>query len=805
MEVFSTAMNNHAILKIGAVFLLALVFIFVFPSQAAGQSAASDGVHTLEISAPHQYTSAFLDTDFYSSSLALSVDPSDVGQIANLFAVALYDSEWFAKTESGWEAWDGSVDTLVSYGSTILSDETTLDIFDELTLPAGDYQLFAAYQVDGEELLVSDTPMEFEIQSAAVDRLHKFTSDAALESYLKEGMQVSASDDAILRTLETFGAVATDSSSSAATTQVSGTNLQVEGVDEADIIKSDGSILYALRECGNLNCVATFSLDSTTASVEEIGIYEPIQTEDDVFSTAQSLYLVAAGIGGAETLVTLSGPNNYVAWFDVWSWGSNKTELEFLSTEDPSDLSLQEKMIIDGDLVSSRRVGETLYVVTRYTPSIPGFNPFASDAESIAENDSLLSSTSLSDLTPKLSLLDDEERELVISDNCYLATGDVDRTQNPSLITITSIPLNQPANFSSTCFLGNTETLFMTPDALYLATTQYEYDFQALDALFYDPEHKTAIHKFALGEGEIEYRGSGQVEGHLGWSEDKRSFRMGTGGSNGEYLNVVTSVGDTWNESSSTCLTVLREISGELVTVDFIDGIGKPGEQLYAARFVGERAYLVTFRVIDPLYIVDLSDQENPTIVGELEIEGYSDYLHPISDDLLLGIGKDAIPDDGASDFAFARGAWYQGVKLSLFDVSDISAPTEINSLIYGRRGSESEVLYDHHGISFLPATDSSPARFAIPIQVHATEPDDENFDPGSPSAWFSFTNRGLYSFEASAVGVSEVGYMEADSTEGIEFFSFWGAFGDRSVLVDDAVFYVHRGEVSASFFGSSD
>ncbi|NKB34401.1 MAG: hypothetical protein GKR91_15020 [Pseudomonadales bacterium] len=797
-------MNNHAILKIAAVVVLAIIFIFVFPSQAAAQSAASDGVHSLEIAAPHQYTSAFLDTDAYSSQLELSIDSSDVGQIANLFAVALYDNEWFIKSDTGWELWDGATESLVSYASAILDDQTTIDFFQDLELPAGAYQLFAAYQVDGEDLVVSDTPMEFDIQSSQVDRLHQFSSDAAMESFIKEGMQVSSSDELIVRALETFGAIAEDSNSSSAT-QVSGTNLQIAGVDEADIIKSDGTSLFVLRECGSLNCVATFSLDPASAEAEEVGVYEPGQEQDDVFSTAQSLYLVSEGIDDAEMLVTLSGPSNYLAWFDVWSWGSNKTELEFLNAADPANLSLREKIIIDGDLVSSRRIGETLYVVTRYTPSIPEFNPYATDEESIAENTALLSNAALTDLTPKLTLLNDEERELIVSDRCFLATGDVDTTQSPSLITITSVPLNNPADFSSTCFLGNSETLFMTTDSLYLATTQYEYSVQAVDALFYDPNHKTAIHKFALGSGDIEYRGSGQVEGHLGWAEDKRSFRMGTGGTSNEYLNVVTSVGDTWNETSSTRLTVLRESNGELQEVDFIDGIGKPGEQLYAARFIGDRAYLVTFRVIDPLYVVDLADQENPIIAGELEIEGYSDYLHPISEDLLLGVGKDAIPDDGASDFAFARGAWYQGVKLSLFDISDISAPTEINSLIYGMRGSESEVLYDHHGISFLPATAATPARFAIPIQVHETEPDDSNFDPTSPSAWFSFTNRGLYSFEATEAGLSEVGYIEADSTEEIEFFSFWGSFGDRSLLADDAVFYVHQGEVSSSFFGTSN
>jgi hypothetical protein len=250
-------------------------------------------------------------------------------------------------------------------------------------------------------------------------------------------------------------------------------------------------------------------------------------------------------------------------------------------------------------------------------------------------------------------------------------------------------------------------------------------------------------------------------------------------------------------------LTVLKESGNKLQEVSVLDGIGKPGEQLYAARFFGDRAYLVTFRVIDPLYVVDLSDQEQPRIAGELEIEGYSDYLHPISDTLLLGIGKDAIADNGSTDFGFQRGAWYQGVKLSLFNVADPANPTEIDSLIYGKRGTDSEILRDHHAISFLPATATRPARFAIPIQIHTTPPDYQGFDPALPNAYYSFTSRGLYSFEASSSGIEQAGYIEADSTDGVIRYSIWGNFGDRSVLVDDAVFYVHEGEVLSAPWGS--
>jgi hypothetical protein len=256
-----------------------------------------------------------------------------------------------------------------------------------------------------------------------------------------------------------------------------------------------------------------------------------------------------------------------------------------------------------------------------------------------------------------------------------------------------------------------------------------------------------------------------------------------------------------------------------------------------------DRAYLVTFRLIDPLYVLDLSDQENPQIVGELEIDGYSDYLHPVSDTLLLGIGKDAIADDGSSDFN-GRGAWYQGVKLSLFDVSDPTSPREIDAVVLGKRGTESTVLWDHHALSFIPGNGGEAARLAIPVQLHEDIPTWKSWDASDPSAWYDYTPRAQSSFEQSALGISQAGRLisevdngddfvialddhlidlsedtdtgtdKADSTDSgndepipvelptrliAPIFSY---YSDRSVLLDDAVFFIHDGEVLTSFWG---
>ncbi len=769
-------------------------------SQSSADTVAGQGVLQLLSEDSHEYASVHLDSDTYSSHVTLTVADGDIGKSAELYAAAIHEGEWFQKTPAGWTPWDQQLSSLVSFDSGTLSSATVLQLFENEPLLAGDYTVYAAYKVSDKPLVVSSSQMEFSIQSTSVDTLHRFKSAAAMESFLKQGMQSTSSDQNYYYRTDVVFATAGDLDSSSS---VSTTNVQVAGVDEADTIKSDGSHLFALRSCDTGSCVASFSLDATQAQAQEVGVYQPDAAKDDqIYNSAKGMYLTQSAAGD-DMLVTVSGQNHYIPWLSIWGWSDNQTRLEFLNASDPANLTVQESLTLDGSLVSSRRVGDILYLVTRYTPGFPEFIPYAYDTEAQETNAQQLEEKTLSDLLPRIRYSDETSLELVAAESCYIATSAVDESKSPSMITITALPLDDVKNFKSSCYLGNTETLYMTPQSLYLATTRYEYDLIASDALFYEPNHQTAVHKFALVDDGVAYRGSGVVEGHLGWSEDKRSFRMGANGPNDEYLNIVTSIGNTWGADSSTRLTVLEENGNELRTGKIIDGIGKPGEQLYAARFLGNRAYLVTFRVIDPLYVVDLSNPADPIIAGELEIEGYSDYLHPISDTLLLGIGKDAVPDDGSTDFGFQRGAWYQGVKLSLFDVSDPTQPTEINSLIYGKRGSDSEILYDHHAISYLPATETRPARFAIPIQVHTTAPAYPDFDASQPNAYYSFTNRGLYSFEADSNGIEQVGYIDSNSNDELWRFSPWGVYGDRSLLVDDAVFYVHDSNVMGSAWGS--
>ena len=217
------------------------------------------------------------------------------------------------------------------------------------------------------------------------------------------------------------------------------------------------------------------------------------------------------------------------------------------------------------------------------------------------------------------------------------------------------------------------DTVYASPSSLYVATQRY--DTQA---------EYTSIHRFDISDPDrTGYAASGAVPGSLlnqfSLSEDKG------------VLRAATTVG--WGAAAESRVTTLSERGGRLVQRGQVGGLG-PGERIFAVRFLGDVGYVVTFRQTDPLYTVDLADPDHPRVRGELKIPGYSAYLHPVGDDLLLGVGQEAT-DDGR----------VQGLQLSLFDVSDLARPVRLQRAQLGQRFSSSAVEWDHHAFLWWPAT----------------------------------------------------------------------------------------------------
>ncbi|MFH0815416.1 MAG: beta-propeller domain-containing protein [Methanobacteriota archaeon] len=237
---------------------------------------------------------------------------------------------------------------------------------------------------------------------------------------------------------------------------------------------------------------------------------------------------------------------------------------------------------------------------------------------------------------------------------------------------------------------GSNNVLF-TLGNIYITYTEREYN----NANYWgsSSSEMTVVHRLSVEGDGISYAARGEAEGSL-----LNRYCMDE---HGGHLRLATTSG--WmSESHVTVLDMGME------TVGKVDDIA-PGERIYSARFIGDRGYVVTFRQVDPLFVIDLSDPEEPTVLGELKIPGYSTYLHPYDENHIIGIGKDAV-DSENGDFA-----WYQGVKIALFDVGDASDPKEVDSIVVGDRGSESAALYDPHAFLFDPER----SQLTVPMEVY--------------------------------------------------------------------------------------
>jgi len=602
----------------------------------------------------------------------------------------------------------------------------------------------------------------------------------------------------------------TPSSIATSETSFSTTNLQEQGVDEADIIKTNGQQLFTLDSCqysAQKNCLSAYQINESPASNQLLSEY---QFEDE--SPTGSFYLanIKTDSGEKEMVVRVSGSVNFSwGWWPYSGyWTNTETEVNIIDVSKNTAMQSMHSIKLDGNLISSRRIGNMLYLVTRLSPTIEGYSdwypseptPWVTQ-EQIDTNQSLLDNLSIADIIPNIILDNQLAVPLHQAEDCFLPPHKSNKQADRSVISVTTIPLDDISSYQSSCVIGSSESLYVSTEAIYLASSRYEYDFLTQDYTIADSSdlYKTDIHKFSITEKDLEYKGSGSIPGHLGWEVDKKPFRMG------EYkgqLRIASSVGNRWGESSSTSLNVLQESidSDDLEIIGTIDGLGKPGEILYASRFIGKRGYLVTFEKTDPLYVLNLEDGNNPEVIAELEIEGFSEYLHPIGDTHLLGIGKNAIPaiDEQGQELNFS---WIQGVKLSLFDVTDASSVKEIQSMDIGKRPTSSAVLSDHHAFTFLDAYDDKPARFAIPIDLYDTTPLYNSwFDADSASSYYDWTHTGLYVFDLDTGATPDFELAgKLITAESIPDYYFQGPRYGYSVIQGETIHYFYNHKLYSS------
>ncbi len=268
------------------------------------------------------------------------------------------------------------------------------------------------------------------------------------------------------------------------------------------------------------------------------------------------------------------------------------------------------------------------------------------------------------------------------------------------MLTILTIDLDRGLYATDTeALMADARVVYGSPDSLYVATQKWIDPGVPVDRI--PQSESTVIDKFDVSDPEhTTLVASGAVPGYV-----LNQFSMSE--YNGDLRVATTSRPIWWGDQpphavSQSYVTVLRGTGGVLVPIGQVSGLGA-GQQIYSVRFVGTAGYVVTFRQVDPLYTIDLSDPTTPRVAGKLELEGYSSYLHPLGNDRLLGIGQDV-----------GAGNEPAGSQLELFDVSDASTPRLLARTSLGD-GSYSEALYDHHAFLYWP-----PTKLAVlPVQIY--------------------------------------------------------------------------------------
>ncbi len=490
----------------------------------------------------------------------------------------------------------------------------------------------------------------------------------------------------------------------------SDTNVQEDGVDEADIVKTDGDLLYLLAG-GNL-----MLFDPAP----------PVETRElsrlDIEGRTLEMFLYD------DLVVVFSELSPAELPEDVWPaverddlyW--NILLLTFVDTANPGVPTVIRKLYTEGAYLQSRLINNLMRLVLNTAPQVPNYNTWIDpwsysqdgelDEQALrAAYDNLMNqirtqviSMTLDDWLPRYFEIIGAQTSSGFISECE----DYFRPDDPmghSVSTVMTINLDAPTTkLPDIALLADGQLIYASTQALYISNTAESWQ------TWYDDDNiqKSWIHKFVLKDQQIqaEYIASGEIAGFV-LNQFSMSEKDG-------YLRVASSTG--WWSDLKNYIHVLIAVDGSLDIVGGIEGIA-PGEEIKSARFMGDKGYLVTFEQSDPLFTIDLSNPADPRIIGELEIPGFSTYIHAFDDNHILTIGEDG--DEWNST---------GGVVLQLFDISDFADPVlAFREVVAEGWDATSEAMYDHKAFMFYSPMDL----MAVPVREWGWDDwgDDDDWD----------------------------------------------------------------------------
>jgi uncharacterized secreted protein with C-terminal beta-propeller domain len=522
------------------------------------------------------------------------------------------------------------------------------------------------------------------------------------------------------------------SGTGASSPEFSTTNVQEAGIDEPDVVKTDGRHVYVVANrtlrvidvTGDVpRLVGTLTLDGGYAHQLLLRGKRAL-----VLSTVSAPIAIDVAPAPQETAKAAVAPIP----------GRSTTLLTEVDITDPAAPKVARTMTLDGDYVDARMVDGTVRVVVSSTPMATGEVP--------------LTGAPLRTFVPATTI------RSKISGHTFrrgvVPCGDVRRPDDFSglgLLTVLTVDLDKGLyNVDRDAVMAGAQTVYGSDKSLYVASQRYVRGLD--DASDVSGTLRTEIHRFdASTPGQTTYAGSGTVPGFVvnayALSEQDGALRVAST----DEPSWLPEGGQATPAHSYVTVLSPRP-GGALAQVGQVGGLGE-GQRIYGVRFVGTTGYVVTFRQVDPLYTLDLSKPEAPRVVGELEIPGYSAYLHPLGGGLLLGVGQEA-------DATGRR----QGTQVSLFDVSDLAHPKRTQHVVYGNGNSDAE--FDPHAFLWW-----APTRTAVlPLQTYeqsATGPTGTSFV-------------GAIGLRVTAGGIGEIGRVVHGSADAVAPIARSLVIGDR-------------------------
>ena len=438
------------------------------------------------------------------------------------------------------------------------------------------------------------------------------------------------------------------------------TNTQVQGVDEADIVKTDGTYIYYLT-----NEKLTIINTENASQMKEMSTikFDETFTPEEIFLNNDKIIVIGKRYeyDKTERKIGIDEDYLYPNYMD-----KTYTSAKLYNVKDKINPTLERTVEVEGDYLTARMIGSNVYIASnKYMYYAYICNTYKSTELNEDDFKPHYLDTATSNETKNINF------------DCIYYIPEFEDTNYLNIVAF-NITNNQEANVES--YLGAGEEIYASKENLYVTKTKYDYERKNKTSI------TTEIYKFNLNNANCTFAKAGDVPGSV-----LNQFSMDE--CNG-YFRIATTDSTSWNsESNTNNLYVLNE---NLETIGKIEGLAK-GERIYSVRFMGNRAYMVTFVETDPLFVIDLSNPTTPTVLGELKIPGYSKYLHPYDETHLIGIGEDT----EVVNYGYGDRVVTNGMKMAMFDVTDPNNPQELYNVKIGEKGTYSELLYNHKALLF--------------------------------------------------------------------------------------------------------